>query len=333
LVVFGIPPTGAETGYGYIQRGEPVRGADGCYRVARFVEKPDQATAEGYLKEGGYDWNSGSFLFSASAYLTELKRLHPDIYEACAAALDKSRRDLDFVRLDEKAFLSCPSISVDFAVMEETENAVVVPADMGWNDVGSWSALWDIGKKNDDKNVIYGDVLTNKVSNSYVRSDGRLVVVLGLESVVVIVSDDVTLVAHRDSVQDVKAIVEELESEGRDEHLRHSTVYQPWGHHRITDSGNGFLVRRLSVKPGGALSLQKHTHRAEHWMIVSGTATVTRGDATFLLNANESTYIPVGTVHRLENPGATPLEVIEVQTGDELSEEDVIRLDDKYERG
>lgn len=333
LVTFGIPPSSAETGYGYIRRGQAIGGIDGCFAVERFVEKPDQATAERYLSEGGYDWNSGMFLFSASAYLAELKRFKPDLVETCRKAVAKSHRDLDLIRLDEESFSLCPSISIDFAVMEHTEKAVVVPADIGWNDVGSWAALWDIGEKNGDNNVTYGDVLTKDVNNSYIRTDGRLIAALGLESVVIIVSDDVVLVTSRDSTQDVKAVVEKLASDGRAEHLRHPTDYRPWGHHRASDGGEGFLVKRLTVKPGAALSLQKHRHRAEHWVVVSGTAKVTRGEETFILEPNESTYIPLGAVHRLENPGTVPLEVIEVQTGDYLSEDDIIRLEDRYQRG
>jgi mannose-1-phosphate guanylyltransferase / mannose-6-phosphate isomerase len=333
MVTFGIPPTHADTGYGYIRRGTPIDGVKGCFAVERFVEKPDRQTAERYLAEGGYDWNSGMFLFSAAAYLDELKKFKPDLVEACEAAVAKSRRDLDFVRLDEITFSSCPSISIDFAVMEPTENAVVVPSEIGWNDVGSWSALWDVGEKNIDNNVTCGDVLTKDIKNSYIRTDGQLVAAVGLESVVIIVSDDVVLVTSRDSAQDVKAVVEKLASEGREEHLRHSTVYRPWGKHRAVDSGNGFLVMRLTVKPGGVLSLQKHAHRAEHWVVVSGTAKVTRGDEVFSLQPNESTFIPLGVVHRLENPGPDPLEVIEVQTGDQLTEDDIVRLEDIYDRG
>jgi mannose-1-phosphate guanylyltransferase/mannose-6-phosphate isomerase len=332
LVTFGIPAEGPETGYGYIRRGAPFEGVEGCFQVERFVEKPDCATAEAYLAEGGYDWNSGMFVFRAATYLAELERLKPGLAAGCRAALKAGRADLDFVRLDEAAFAACESISIDYAVMERAKSAVVVPVTMGWNDVGSWSALWDVGDKNDDDNVCYGDVLINNVKNSYVRTGGPLTAVLGLEGVVVVVTDDVVLVASRDHAQDVKQLVETLEANGRTEHRVHTTLYRPWGRHQVVDRGSRFQVKRITVTPGGSLSLQKHRHRAEHWIVVSGIARVTRGEEVFTIRENESTYIPLGAVHRLENPGPDVLHMIEVQSGDYLSEDDVERLEDIYGR-
>ncbi len=332
LVTFGIPAEGPETGYGYIRRGAAFEGVDGCYHVERFVEKPDRATAESYLAAGGYFWNSGMFVFRAASYLAELERLKPDLAAGCRAALAAGRADLDFVRLDETAFAACESISIDYAVMERATSAVVVPVTMGWNDVGSWSALWDIGEKNNDNNVCYGDVLINNVRNSYVRTGGPLTAVLGLEGVVVVVTDDVVLVASRDHAQDVKQLVDTLEAEGRTEHRVHTTLYRPWGRHQVVDRGERFQVKRITVTPGGSLSLQKHRHRAEHWIVVSGIAKVTRDEDVYLVGENESTYIPLGAVHRLENPGPDLLRMIEVQSGDYLSEDDIERLDDIYGR-
>lgn len=332
LITFGIPAEGPETGYGYIRQGAPFDGVDGCSHVARFVEKPDRATAESYLAEGGYFWNSGMFVFRAATYLAELERLKPDLVMGCRAALDAGRADLDFLRLDEAAFAACESISIDYAVMERATTAAVVPVTMGWNDVGSWSALWDVGEKNGDDNVCYGDVLINNVKNSYIRTGGPLTAVLGLEGVVVVVTDDVVLVASQDHAQDVKQLVETLEANGRTEHRVHTTLYRPWGRHQVVDRGPRFQVKRITVTPGGSLSLQKHRHRAEHWIVVFGIAKVTCGEQVFLVRENESTYIPLGAVHRLENPGPDLLHMIEVQSGDYLGEDDIERLDDIYGR-
>ena len=333
LVTFGIPAISPETGYGYIRRGAPLAGIDGSFSVDSFVEKPDRATAEGYVADGNYYWNSGSFLFPAAALLAEMERFKPEIVAACRAAIAEGQEDLDFYRLDPDAFAACPSISIDYAVMEPTDRSAVVPADMGWSDVGSWDALWRVGDKNGGNNVVYGQVLTKDVSNSYIRSEDRLVAVLGLDSAVVVATDDVVLVASRESAEDVKALVDVMEKEGRTEHLEPSTNYRPWGHHKEIDGGvEGFRVKRLSVKPGGCLSLQSHVHRAEHWVVVEGTAKVTRDKETFLIEANESTYIPKGAVHRLENPGTEMLEIIEVQTGDYLAEDDIERYEDVYGR-
>ncbi len=332
LVTFGIPPAGPETGYGYIRRGAAYAGLDGCFRVGRFVEKPDLETARGYVDAGDYDWNSGMFLFRAGRYLEELERLKPEMVECCRRAVAGAVKDLDFLRLEAEAFSGIEPLSIDYAVMEHTEAAVVVPADMGWSDVGSWSALWEIGAKDGDGNVVLGDVITDGTTDSYIRSEGRLVAALGLENVVVVATDDVVLVVRRDEAQNVKKVVEALARAGRPEHSVHTKVYRPWGHYQSIDAGDRFQVKRLHVNPGQKLSLQMHRHRAEHWVVVSGTAKVTRGDETFLLNENESTYLPIGVKHALENPGTVPLRLIEVQSGDYLGEDDIVRFEDRYGR-
>ena len=332
LVTFGIPPAGPETGYGYIRRGAPYAGLDGCFRVGRFVEKPDLETARGYVDAGDYDWNSGMFLFRAGRYLEELERLKPEMVECCRRAVAGAVKDLDFLRLEAEAFSGIEPLSIDYAVMEHTEAAVVVPADMGWSDVGSWSALWEIGAKDGDGNVVLGDVITDGTTDSYIRSEGRLVAALGLDNVVVVATDDVVLVVRRDEAQNVKKVVEALARAGRPEHSVHTKVYRPWGYYQSIDAGDRFQVKRLHVNPGQKLSLQMHRHRAEHWVVVSGTAKVTRGDETFLLNENESTYLPIGVKHALENPGDAPLRVIEVQSGEYLGEDDIVRFEDRYGR-
>jgi mannose-1-phosphate guanylyltransferase/mannose-6-phosphate isomerase len=333
LVTFGISPERAETGYGYLQRGEAWNGVDGCFRMARFAEKPDAETAASYLVSGEYEWNSGMFLFRARAYLDELERLHPTMVEACRRALADGAGDLDFFRLDADAFAECPSLSIDYAVMEPTEAAAVVPVDMGWSDVGAFSTLWEIGAKDKDGNVLTGDVLVHDVRNSYIRGDGMLVAAVGLEDAVVVITDDAVLVTTRERAQDVKVVSEALKAAGREEHRTHTMVYRPWGHYRSVDTGTRFQVKRLTVNAGARLSLQKHQRRAEHWVVVSGTARVTRGDDVFDVGENQSTYIPLGVEHRLENPGTEPLHVIEVQSGDYLGEDDIERLDDAYGRG
>ncbi|HUA54774.1 MAG TPA: mannose-1-phosphate guanylyltransferase/mannose-6-phosphate isomerase [Candidatus Sulfotelmatobacter sp.] len=337
LVTFGITPTRAETGYGYIRldpgSGEPGDGAR-CVPVAAFVEKPDQAVAEGYLEDGGYVWNSGMFLFRADRYLAELERLHPAILEACRRALEGAETDLEFLRLNAAAFAGCPSESVDYAVMEKARNVMVVPAAMGWNDVGAWGALWEVGAKDGAGNVVIGDVLLEDVRNSYVRcEDGKLVAALGLDDVVLVVTDDAVLAASRARTQDVKRIVERLKLSNRTEADAHTTVYRPWGSYQSVDAGARFQVKRLVVKPGAKLSAQMHHHRAEHWVVVHGTAKVLRGEETVLLSENQSIYIPIGTVHRLENPGKVPLHLIEVQSGSYLGEDDIVRFQDDYGRG
>ncbi|EVT71099.1 mannose-1-phosphate guanylyltransferase/mannose-6-phosphate isomerase [Stenotrophomonas indicatrix] len=327
LVTFGIVPTAAETGYGYIKAaiGEGVRAVD------RFVEKPDQATAEKYVASGEYYWNSGMFLFKASRYLKELETLQPAILAACRAALDKAARDNDFIRLDAEAFAASPNDSIDYAVMEKTADAAVVPLDAGWNDVGSWSALWEVSDKDADGNACHGDVIALDCKDSYAYGN-RLIAMVGLQDVVVVETDDAVFVGHKDRVQDVKEIVGQIKRDGRSEAAAHRKVYRPWGAYDSIDNGARFQVKRITVKPGATLSLQMHHHRAEHWIVVSGTAEVTRGDEVILLSENQSTYIPLGVTHRLKNPGKLPLELIEVQSGSYLGEDDIVRFEDSYGR-
>ncbi|WP_421865978.1 mannose-1-phosphate guanylyltransferase/mannose-6-phosphate isomerase [Motiliproteus sp.] len=328
LVTFGIVPTQPETGYGYIKAGEGVVSRS----VEAFVEKPDRETAQSYLDAGCYFWNSGMFLFRASAYLEELKKFQPEVLEACRQALASEHPDLDFIRLDEEAFKRSPDISIDYAVMEKTDRAVMVPLDAGWSDVGSWSSLWDVTAKDTAGNVCRGDVLTHDVSDSYLSSTDRLVAAVGVDSLVVVETADALLVAAKDRVQDVKAIVSQLKQQNRAEATDQKCVYRPWGSYESIDQGERFQVKHIRVKPGEQLSLQKHHHRAEHWIVVNGTARVTCGEKTFLVSENQSTYIPIGEVHRLENPGKIPLDLIEVQTGSYLGEDDIVRLEDRYGR-
>lgn len=334
LATFGIVPTAPETGYGYIRAGAPVgAGAgQGACRVERFVEKPDLATAQGFVAAGNYFWNSGMFLFRAERYLSELGQFQPAMLDACVAAVRDGYRDLDFCRLDEKAFTGSPSDSIDYAVMEHTSHAVVLPASIGWSDVGSWSALWEVQQGDASGNVVRGDVYLDGVSNCLVRAERRLVAVLGVSDLVVVETDDAVLVAHKDQVQRVKQVVDHLKQQGRSEHVQHRKVYRPWGSYEGIDLGQRFQVKRITVNPGGKLSLQMHHHRAEHWVVVSGTARVTCGEKVTLLTENESTYIPIGMTHRLENPGKLPLHLIEVQSGSYLGEDDIVRLEDVYQR-
>lgn len=332
LVAFGIAPTAPETGYGYIRRGEPLAGVAGAFMVAQFVEKPDAATAKGYVDAGDWSWNSGMFLFTAKLYLEELARYEPAIAQAARMAVATARRDLDFLRLDEAAFASAPSKSIDYAVMERTSRAAVVPAALGWSDVGAWSALWDIEAKDDDGNVTLGDVVTLDSRNSYLRSEKPLVVAIGIADAVIVATSDVVLVSAKDRVQDVKQIVERLKRENRAEAMTHPVVHRPWGSYQTIDAGDRFQVKHITVKPGQKLSLQKHAHRAEHWVVVSGTARVTRDAEIVTLTENQSTYIPLGAVHRLENVGEAPLHLIEVQSGGYLGEDDIVRLEDTYGR-
>jgi mannose-1-phosphate guanylyltransferase/mannose-6-phosphate isomerase len=332
LATFGIVPQAPETGYGYIRRGVQANGAPDCYKVERFVEKPDRATAEAFLADGGYYWNSGMFMFEAGRYLAELAKFNPDIAAASEAAVRTGYRDLDFCRLDEAAFAGCPSDSIDYAVMERTRDAVVVPADIGWSDVGSWSALWEVQRRDADGNAQRGDVYLDGVSNSLVRAESRIVAVVGVQDLVVVETPDAVLVAHKDQVQRVKQVVDHLKAKERTEHLHHTRVYRPWGHYEGIDAGDRFQVKRITVKPGEKLSLQMHHHRAEHWVVVSGTARVTCGEKVSLLSENESTYIPIGMNHRLENPGKLPLHIIEVQSGSYLGEDDIVRFEDIYKR-
>ena len=329
LVTFGIVPSEPHTGYGYIEAGEPIEGA---YCVASFKEKPDSKIAARYVSHGGYYWNSGMFLFRASRYLEELTTYRSDIAAACEAAVGTVTPDLDFIRVDTEAFTACPDDSIDYAVMEKTDHAVVVPMDAGWNDIGSWSSLWDVADKDAAGNVTSGDVILRGTKNSFVRSNEKLVALLGLDNVVVISTKDATLVAHKESVQDAKMIASALKQEGRSEWELHREVYRPWGKFDSVDHGDRYQVKRITVNPGAKLSVQMHQHRAEHWVVVSGTARVTNGDETFLLSENESTFIPIGTVHALENPGKTPLEIIEIQSGSYLGKDDIVRLSDQYGR-
>ena len=334
LATFGIVPRSPETGYGYIRRGAPVDGAQDGYLVDRFVEKPDRESAQGFVDDASYYWNSGMFLFSAGAYLDELVQFAPAIAAAAEASVRLGYQDLDFCRLDEASFSVCPSDSIDYAVMERTRHAVVVPADIGWSDVGSWSALWGVQKAGADAsgNVQRGDVYLDGVTNSLVRASSRMVAVLGVSDLIVVETRDAVLVAHKDQVQRVKQVVEHLTLNERTEHLQHTRVYRPWGHYEGIDAGERFQVKRITVKPGAKLSLQMHHHRAEHWVVVSGTARVTCGDKVSLLAENESTYIPIGMNHRLENPGKLPLHLIEVQSGSYLGEDDIVRFEDIYQR-
>ncbi|MYN17667.1 mannose-1-phosphate guanylyltransferase/mannose-6-phosphate isomerase [Rugamonas sp. FT107W] len=331
LATFGIVPTAPETGYGYIQSGAPLAGGQ-AFRVSRFVEKPDADTARQFIEAGNYSWNSGMFLFGARAYLDELAQFQPPMAAAAEASVRLGYRDLDFCRLDEAAFTACPSDSIDYAVMERTSHAVVVPADIGWSDVGSWSALWEVQPRDANGNATRGDVYLDGVSNSLVRAESRIVAVVGVDNLVVVETDDAVLVTHKDQVQRVKQIVEHLRNGARTEHLQHTKVYRPWGSYEGIDIGERFQVKRITVNPGGKLSLQMHHHRAEHWIVVSGTARVTCGDTVSLLTENESTYVPIGMTHRLENPGKVPLHLIEVQSGSYLGEDDIVRFEDVYQR-
>ena len=327
LVTFGIVPDAPETGFGYIH----AEAGDGVRRVLRFVEKPDASTAQSYLDAGGYYWNSGMFLFRASRYLEELGKFQPDIVASVSAAFAAAKRDGDFIRLDKDAFAASPSDSIDYAVMEKTGDAKVLPVDIGWNDVGSWSALWEVAERDDDGNAHRGDVIAVDSRNTYAYAQ-RLVALVGLDDVVVVETDDAVLVAHKDRVQEVKQVVAQLKESQRSQAVLHRKVYRPWGAYDSIDTGERFQVKRITVKPGGVLSLQMHHHRAEHWIVVSGTARVTRGEETLLLSENQSTYIPLGVTHRLENPGMVPLELIEVQSGSYLGEDDIVRFEDMYGR-
>ena len=331
LVTFGIVPQSPETGYGYIKTGGSLDNGS-AMKVDEFVEKPDIATAESYLSSGEYLWNSGMFMFKASQFLSELEEQRPDILAICRQAMEKAAVDIDFIRPDAEIFKTCPEDSIDYAVMEKTQSAVVVPIDCGWSDVGSWSALWEVSDKDSNGNTIKGDVLALDSKNCFIQSDRKLIAIMGLEDVVVVESDDAIMVADKGRVQDVKAIVAQLKEQGRSEASLHRKVYRPWGSYDSIDSGDRFQVKRIVVKPGAKLSLQMHHHRAEHWIVVSGTALVTKGEKEFILSENESTYIPIGETHRLENPGAIPLEMIEVQSGSYLGEDDIVRLEDNYGR-
>ena len=332
LVTFGITPRGPVTGYGYIERGEPIPASERGYRVMRFVEKPDLDTARRYVSSARFFWNSGMFAFQPKRFLEELERFRPEILTAAKAAWEAGKRDLDFLRLDASAFTACPSDSIDYAVMERTSASAMVQADIGWSDVGSWTALWEAGEKDAGDNVVRGDVDLREASGCYVRAEHRMVAALGVRDLVIVETDDAILVADKSRAQEVKEVVETLARKARTEHVSHSRVYRPWGYYESIDAGDRFQVKRIMVRPGEALSLQMHHHRAEHWVVVSGTAKVTRDEEVKLLSENESTYIPIGTKHRLENPGKTPLFLIEVQSGGYLGEDDIVRFNDRYGR-
>ena len=332
LVTFGIAPDRPETGYGYIQRGAPLKGHNRCFAVAEFVEKPDRQAAERYLASGQYCWNSGMFLFSAKRYLEELARLEPAIVAQCREALAAADADLDFVRLAERPFAACPARSIDYAVMEHTEAAAVVPAEMGWSDVGSWTALWDEGPKDASRNALIGDVLALDCAGSYLRSEGPLVAALGVADLIVVATPDAVLVMPRERAQDVRTVVDALKARRRAEATTHPRVHRPWGYYQTVHQGERFQVKRITVNMGASLSLQLHHHRAEHWIVVNGAASVRRGDDEFILNENESAYIPPNTLHRLANPGKMPLNLIEVQSGSYLGEDDIVRYHDNYGR-
>lgn len=330
LVIFGIVPIHAETGYGYIKAGDNI--SNKAFIVDSFVEKPDLDTAEQYLASGEYYWNSGMFMFKASRYLEELKKFSPEIYAACCASLKNVSTDMDFIRIDADEFAKCPDDSIDYAVMEKTESAVVVPLEAGWNDIGSFSAIWEVKDKDENGNVLHGDILTHECKNNLVLAENKLVATVGMSDTIVVQTKDAVLVAKKDKVQDVKEIVEQLKKNGRSEADLHRQVYRPWGHYDSIDFGRRDQVKRITVKPGEKLSIQMHHHRSEHWVVVSGTAKVTNGDETFLIRENESTYIPIGQIHALENPGVLPLELIEIQVGDYLGEDDIVRFEDRYGR-
>lgn len=332
LVTFGITPARAETGYGYIDAGAPIVGCEGVFSVSRFIEKPAAADAERYVAAGTYFWNSGIFLFAASAFLAELERLQPDILAACREAVAKAKRDADFIRLDRAAFSDCPSNSIDYAIMEHTGKSAVVPVDMGWNDLGSWDALWETGARDAAGNALVGNVLAEDAQNCYLRSEAGLVAAIGIEDLIVVATADAIMVAPRSRAQDVRRLVARLVADGRGEADAPPTVHRPWGSYTAIHNGHRVQVKHIVVKPGGQLSLQMHHHRAEHWVVVRGTGRITRGDEQIMLTENQSTYIPLGTAHRLENPGKIPLHVIEVQSGEYLGEDDIVRFGDHYGR-
>ena len=333
LVTFGIKPSGPETGYGYILTGDEIDGIPNCHVIDKFIEKPATQNATKMINAGGHVWNSGIFLFRAAAYLGELKRLQPDIYAACEASLADTSRDLDFTRLKEESFGKCPSISIDYAVMEHTSNAAVVPVDMGWSDIGSWAELWNVSDKDKNDNVISGDVYAEDTSGSYLRTEGKMIATVGIKDMIIVDTGDTVMVAPKDRSQDIRAIVDRLERDGRSEHILPVRVRRPWGWYQSMDSGEAFQVKRLCVYPGARLSLQRHQHRAEHWIVVSGVAQVHCDGKGMVLEANQSTYIPVRATHRLENTTSEPVYLIEVQSGDYLGEDDIERLEDDFARG
>lgn len=330
LLTFGIRPTYPETGYGYIHRGEQL--ASHAYLVNQFIEKPDQETATKLINAQTYFWNSGIFMFRASVYLQEIEKFSPEIFNACKAAFEKRQQDMDFLRIDKAQFKTCPNNSIGYAVMEKTSHAAVVELDAGWSDIGSWSTVWDIGEKDEHGNVVQGDVLTHNSTNCLIKAENRLVATVGLDNIAIIETADAVLVVKKEQVQSVKHLVSYLKDKKRSEHVNHREVFRPWGQFDSIDNGHRYQVKRITVKPGKKLSVQMHHHRAEHWIVVRGTAKVTNGDKTYLVSENESTYIPIGQVHALENPGKIPLEIIEIQSGAYLGEDDIIRFEDRYGR-
>jgi len=335
LVTFGIIPQGPETGYGYIKQADSVPDFTNVFKIDKFVEKPVLKDAKKYVESGKYCWNSGMFMFKASTILEELKKYAPDIVKICKKAVEKGQEDLDFFRLDKESFEKVPSDSIDYKVMEKTSKGVMIPCDIGWSDIGSFNALYRAQQQQSDENqnVLNGDILLNNVKNCYINAKDKLVAVVGVQDLVIVETKDAVLVAHQDKTQDVKKIVEKLKKNQRQEVIVHSKVYRPWGHYETMDISERFQVKRLTVKPGARLSLQKHYHRAEHWTVVAGSAVITNGDKEMLLNEDQSTYIPIGVVHRIKNPGKIPLEIIEVQSGSYLGEDDIVRYDDVYGRG
>ena len=329
LVTFGIVPDQPHTGYGYIEAGNPIQ--DG-FEVAKFIEKPNLETATSYVSSGNYFWNSGMFMFKASRYLEELEKFQPEMLDVCKRAIDTETADLDFTRVDHDIFATCPDDSIDYAVMERTTSAAMVPLDAGWSDVGSWTSLWETADKDSNGNVCVGDTMLENTKNSYINAEQRLVSVIGLENVVVVETKDAVMVAHKSDAQSIKNVVNKLKAEHRPEFEFHREVYRPWGSYDSIDSGERFQVKRITVKPGEKLSVQMHHHRAEHWIVVSGSANVTINDKTQLVTENESVYIPIGAIHALENPGKIPLELIEVQSGAYLGEDDIVRFSDRYGR-
>lgn len=329
LVTFGIVPNKPETGYGYIRSGQGIENCD-CFFVEEFVEKPNLATATRYVESGEYFWNSGMFLFKASTYLQELEKYNPEILLACKDAISNSVKDSEFIRVDAESFLACPDDSIDYAIMEQTDKAAMVPLDAGWSDVGSWSSIWEVKEKDEDRNVYRGDVKTIDTTNSMIDARDKLVAAIGVDNLVIVETSDAVLVADQSRVQDVKKIVEELNQEKRLESIQHRTIYRPWGHINLLQKGQRYKSKQVTIKPHARLSLQKHYHRAEHWIVVSGTAKVRCDDHESLITENQSTYIPIGAVHSIENPGSIPLVMIEVQTGSYIASDDIVRLEDLY---
>lgn len=333
LVTFGIVPTGPETGYGYIHRGqEETLDEQIAYQVSRFVEKPNKETAESYIASGEYYWNSGMFMFRAKKYLEELEKFRPDILDACKAAIQGCKESDEFIKVDRDLFIACPDESVDYAVMEKTTDAVVVGFDADWSDVGSWSALWEVSPKDDKGNVLTGDTFLHNANNCYINTDEKLIAAIGVDDLVIINTKDAVLVVNKDQIQDVKKVVEYLKANHRSEYKRHREIYRPWGRCDVVVQTERFNVNRITVKPGAAFSMQMHHHRTEHWVILSGTGEVTIKDQKFLLTENQSTFIPIGAQHRLENPGKIPLELLEIQSGSYLGDDDIIRIKDQYGR-